>query len=216
MIHDILVAIPFGVILSFTIGPVFFLLIETSITKGLKSALFFNVGVFSADIIFILAAFFSTNGIRDSIKNNPNFLIFGGVLLTIYGIVLLRNTLKSYKSVVNDFYNINVERNFRKIFAKGFMLNFINIGVLLGWLSFIVIAESITISRYGSIIFIAAIIATSFIVDLFKIIISERLKNKLTPKIIFKSKRVIAFIILGFGLFLLVKSICSQMNFVFF
>ncbi len=34
MIEDILTGIPLGFFLSFMIGPVFFVLIETSITKG--------------------------------------------------------------------------------------------------------------------------------------------------------------------------------------
>ena len=39
MFDDIIAAIPFGIILAFTIGPVFFVLLETSATKGFKAAL---------------------------------------------------------------------------------------------------------------------------------------------------------------------------------
>jgi len=45
MFDDILTAIPFGIILAFTIGPVFFVLLETSATKGFRSALIFDFGV---------------------------------------------------------------------------------------------------------------------------------------------------------------------------
>ena len=45
MFDDILAAIPFGIILAFTIGPVFFVLLETSATKGFRSALIFDLGV---------------------------------------------------------------------------------------------------------------------------------------------------------------------------
>ena len=76
MIDDILTAIPFGIILAFTIGPVFFVLLETSATKGLKSALIFDCGVMLADIIFILVAFFSTSKLLKTIKVDPSFLIF--------------------------------------------------------------------------------------------------------------------------------------------
>ena len=50
MIESIFVAISLGVMLAFTIGPVFFLLIETSITKGIRSALAFDFGAISGDI----------------------------------------------------------------------------------------------------------------------------------------------------------------------
>src|SRR5690606_40695353 len=80
MFDAILAAIPFGIILAFTVGPVFFVLLETSATKGFKSALIFDLGVMLADIFFIAVAFFSTNRLLETIKDDPNFLIFGGVL----------------------------------------------------------------------------------------------------------------------------------------
>ena len=94
MLDAILAAIPFGIILSFTIGPVFFVLLETSATKGFKSALIFDCGVVFADIIFIIVAFFSTNKLLEKIKDDPNFLIFGGVLLVTYGIISFIKTEK--------------------------------------------------------------------------------------------------------------------------
>ena len=87
MIDDIITAIPFGIILAFTIGPVFFVLLETGATKGFRSALIFDLGVIFADILFILVAFFSTNKLLEKIKDDPNFLIFGGVLLVVYGFI---------------------------------------------------------------------------------------------------------------------------------
>ena len=59
MLNDILSAIPWGILLAFTIGPVFFVLLETSITKGFRAALIFDVGVVLGDIVFILIAYFS-------------------------------------------------------------------------------------------------------------------------------------------------------------
>ncbi|HRB73280.1 MAG TPA: LysE family translocator, partial [Flavobacterium sp.] len=41
MIDDILTGIPLGFFLSFMIGPVFFVLLETSITKGFRAAMSF-------------------------------------------------------------------------------------------------------------------------------------------------------------------------------
>ena len=57
MIETIFIAISLGVILAFTIGPVFFILIETSITKGIRSALAFDIGAISGDIFFIVLAY---------------------------------------------------------------------------------------------------------------------------------------------------------------
>ena len=52
-------AILYGFLLAFAVGPIFFILIETSITKGFRCALTFDLGAITADIVFILIAFFN-------------------------------------------------------------------------------------------------------------------------------------------------------------
>lgn len=203
MFDDVLSAIPFGIILAFTIGPVFFVLLETSATKGFKSALIFDLGVMLADILFIAVAFFSTNKLLDKIKDDPNFLVFGGVLLVVYGIITFTKTSKSFRSIVREYHKVEIQKNYGKLFLKGFLLNFINIGVLAGWLGFIIIANSFTETKSGVVVFLATILVTYFIVDIFKILIAKKLKNKLTPRRIFKTKKIIALVILGFGILLL-------------
>ena len=205
MFDDILAAIPFGIILAFTIGPVFFVLLETGATKGFKSALIFDCGVMFADIIFILVAFFSTSNLLDKIEGDPNFLIFGGVLLVVYGIISFVRTSKSFREIVKEYHKIDIQKKYGKLFLKGFLLNFINIGVLLGWVAFIVIANSLTETKDGVVVFLSTILIVYFLVDLVKIAIAKKLKNRLTPKRIFKTKKVIALVILGFGVLLLVQ-----------
>ena len=206
MFEDIIRAVPFGVILAFPIGPVFFVLLETSVTKGFKSALIFDLGVMFADIVFIIVAFFSTNKLLDKIKDDPNFLVFGGVLLVVYGFISFIKTSKSFRDIVKEYHRIDIQKKYGKLFLKGFLLNFINIGVLLGWVAFIVLANSLTDTKEGVIVFLSTILIVYFLIDLVKIVVSKKLKNKLTPRIIFKTKKIIALVILGFGVLLLVQA----------
>lgn len=207
MFDDILSAIPFGIILAFTIGPVFFVLLETSATKGFKSALIFDLGVMLADIFFIAVAFFSTNRLLEKIKDDPNFLVFGGVLLIAYGFISFTKTSKSFRSIVREYHKVEIQKNYHKLFLKGFLLNFINIGVLIGWVGFIVIGNSLTETKEGLIVFLSTILITYFIIDLFKIFAAKKLKNKLTPRLIYKTKKIIGLVILGFGLLLLLQAL---------
>ncbi len=205
VIHDILTAIPFGIILAFTIGPVFFVLLETSATKGFKSALIFDLGVILADILFILLAFYSANSLLQKIKDDPNFLVFGGVLLVAYGLISFIKTSKSFRSIVKEYHSVQIKRNYGMLFVKGFLLNFINIGVLAGWLGFIVVANSITQSENGVEIFILTMLITYFVIDLIKIAVAKRIRNKLTPRRIYKTKKIVALVILAFGVLLLIQ-----------
>ncbi len=212
MFDDILTAIPFGIILAFTIGPVFFVLLETSATKGFTSALVFDLGVILADIVFILLAFYSTNNLIDKIKDDPNFLIFGGVLLAVYGFISWVKTSRSFRSIVKEYHRVEIPKNdYGRLFVKGFLLNFINIGVLLGWLGFIVIGSSITESDNGVLVFIITMLSVYLLTDLLKIALAKRLRNKLTPRLIYKTKKIVALVILGFGVLLLTQGLFPEL-----
>ncbi|SHG82099.1 LysE family translocator [Winogradskyella jejuensis] len=211
MFDDILTAIPFGIILAFTIGPVFFVLLETSATKGFTSALIFDLGVILADVVFIVLAFLSTNRLVDKVKDDPSFLVFGGVLLVVYGVITFIKTSKSFRSIVREYHKVEIKKGYGKLFIKGFLLNFINVGVLLGWLGFIVIGTSLTTSKNGTLVFVVTMLVTYFVVDLFKIAAAKRLRSKLTPRRIFKTKKIVALAILVFGIILLTQGLFPEM-----
>ena len=81
---DYLTAIPLGFILSFSFGPLFFILLETSISKGLKQAFFMDLGVVFSDIVFFSIAYLGASKIITE-ENQPALFILGGVMLSAYG-----------------------------------------------------------------------------------------------------------------------------------
>ena len=87
MLEDIQAAIPLGFFLSFMVGPVFFVLLQTSAVKGFRAAITFDFGVLLADILFILLAYFSSFQLLENLSNQPGLYVFGGVILLIYGLV---------------------------------------------------------------------------------------------------------------------------------
>ena len=58
-----------GVFMAFMIGPVFFMLLKTSILKGARAAIAFNLGVILGDISFILIAYFGSRNLLEKIKD---------------------------------------------------------------------------------------------------------------------------------------------------
>ena len=205
MPEGILSAIPFGILLSITVGPVFFVLLETSATKGFKAALYFDFGVIIADILFLVIAFFSTNTLIESIKKDSNFLLIGGFLMLGYGIFSLIKTIKSYRLIIKEFYDTEVKTNFFQLFFKGFFLNFVNIGVLIGWVGFIVIANTLMSTKVGVIYFLAFMLLSYLATDLIKIVIAKQIKRRLNPKRIILLKKIISYVIIGFGFLLVVQ-----------
>ncbi|MCZ8168386.1 Threonine/homoserine/homoserine lactone efflux protein [Flavobacterium fontis] len=209
MLNDILAAIPWGFLLAFTIGPVFFVLLETSITKGFRAAMVFDAGVVFGDLVFILIAYFSTNQILERLKDDPALFIFGGVIMLTYGIISFIKEKKDFlkKRDEEQVEEDNIPKNnYLGLFFKGFFLNFINIGVLAFWMGIIIVfGPKLNMETDRIVLFIAVIILTYFAVDILKIMVAKQLKSRLTPNNIYKIKRVISVILMIFGSFLIVQ-----------
>jgi len=168
--NDFWTALPVGFFLSFTLGPVFFVLLETSITKGIRSAIFFNLGVILADIVFIILAYFSTSQLLNKIKDDPSWLAFGGVLLASYGCISFIQTIKERKKEPqqNSLESIN-KTNYLAQVLKGFFLNLINIGVLLFWLGIILlVAPKLEMNSVRITTFFITVLSVYFLIDLVK------------------------------------------------
>ncbi|KAA1247348.1 LysE family translocator [Aquimarina sp. RZ0] len=211
MIQDAQVAIPLGFLLAFLIGPVFFVLLETAAIKGFRAALAVDLGVILADIAFILIAYFSTNQILEKIKDDPALFIFGGMLLTTYGIISFIKEKKNYHKLRDTSVEIINKHNYFVLFFKGFLLNFINIGVLGFWIGVIVVAgPQMDMNENRIIIFFTMVLGTYLSTDIFKMLLAKRLKRKLTPKRTYIIKRWIGIIMIIFGGFLIIKGILPE------
>ncbi|HLS31656.1 MAG TPA: LysE family transporter [Flavobacteriaceae bacterium] len=206
MLQDVFAAIPLGIVLAFLFGPVFFVLLETAAIKGIRAAIVFDIGVILADLAFLLIAYFSTSRLLESIKDEPGLFIFGGTILITYGII----TFIKEKKIIP----LPKDQDVRKIkrgdwlgyIAKGFLLNFVNIGVLGFWLGLIIaFGPTMDMQPNRIVVFFAAILVTYFIVDLLKIILAKKLNHRLTPNLIYKFKRTISVIIALCGVVLMTR-----------
>lgn len=205
ILNDILSAIPLGFLLSFMIGPVFFVLLETSVVKGFRAAVVFDLGVVFADIVFILIAFFSSYRLIQSIKDDPALFIFGGLVMLTYGIIsFVKNKKESKKSLDEIDPKELAKTNYFSLFIKGFFLNFINIGVLGFWLAILItIGPQLELKASRMITFFSTLIVSYFITDIFKILLAKQLRNKLNPKNILLIKKFISIVLIICGVVLL-------------
>lgn len=206
MISEFIPAILLGIVLSFTIGPVFFTILEISVSKGFKAAVFFNIGVVFSEIVFFAVAYASTSNLLNSIQENPSWKILGGVLLAFYaGITLLgMYQNKEKKEQQNLFKSPPPSPNLVKNLIKGFGLNIINFAVLVFWILIVAnYAPGFQGSQYKMIVFFLVIVGTYFTIDLGKIYLAQQLKTSLTDSVITKIKFIVNAIILIIGLVLI-------------
>lgn len=206
MINDILSGIPWGIFLSFMIGPVFFILLETSIIKGFRAALVFDLGVILGDIVFIGIAYLGSYRLIQSLKDKPALFIFGGILMLVYGIISFLQLKKEEKVNTDIIDREIIKKNYGSLFVKGFFLNIINIGVLGFWLAIIIsVGPKLEMQTSRMITFFAAVILSYLFVDCIKILLAKQLKNKLTPLNILKIKKGISIVLMIFGVVLITQ-----------
>jgi len=209
MLQDILSAIPLGFFLSIMPGAVFFVLLETSVIKGFRAAVAFDAGAITSDIIFILIAYFSSYKLLENIKDDPSLFIFGGLIMVTYGIISFLKISKTVKDDLIDNASKDIlKKNYFSLFIKGFLLNFINIGVLGFWLAIIITwGPKLDMQPSRIMIFFISVIASYFSLDVCKILLAKQLRSKLTINNIMKIKKAISVILVIFGVALLFQGL---------
>lgn len=206
MINDILSGIPWGVFLSFMIGPVFFILLETSIIKGFRAALAFDLGVVSGDIIFIAIAYLGSFRLIQSLKDKPALFIFGGIVMLAYGIISYISLHKEKKINTKKIDNEIIRKDYFGLFIKGLFLNVINIGVLGFWLAVIIsIGPKLDMQTSRMMTFFSTVIITYLLVDCVKILLAKQLQSKMTPGNILRIKKGISVVLMVFGVVLITQ-----------
>jgi len=210
MLEDIQAAAPLGFLLSFMIGPVFFVLLETSATKGFRAGLSFNIGVIIADIVFLVIAYFSSFQLLENLNNQPGLFVFGGMILLVYGIVIfVKKEAQTKKKNLKAFAG-----TYLGLMVKGFLLNFINVGVLAFWLGLIVIVgPSLNNNPNRIFLFFSSVIVVYFVTDLVKIVLAKQLKRYLTKERVLIIKKGLGIVLVVCGIVLITKGFLPKEKF---
>jgi len=205
-------AVIVGIFLAFMIGPVFFMLIQTSILKGFRAAFMFDLGVVFGDVLFLIIAYFGSRGILLKIKEFPYLFLFGGIIMMTYGVIMFLNH-KQKRIVQDEKLVIKTKSNFVQLFFNGFFLNIINVGVLGFWIGMILIyGARFKMNEKKIFWFFITVLLTYLLIDVGKILLAKKLREKMTPSIIYKLKQVMGIILIVFGLVLSLESFIPKEN----
>ena len=213
-------AFSIGFMLSILIGPVFFILLETSITKGFRAAISFDLGVFLSDVLYILIAVMFMEQIKglDTASNKILFGFIGGTIFIIYGLftffkkpVNFESDLIDTDAVVN--YPVTQTKDYIMLGVKGFLLNFANPLVIFYWLSVASFANRFAPGKSSLgwvFLFIAIVLLTFFGVDILKILAAKKLRPLVNQKLLIALNRVIGIVFCLFGVFLILQNLIPK------
>lgn len=187
----------FGLIFIFSLGPGFFALVQTSVQKGFKKALFLAFGISMSDIIYVVLALMGVVSFLERPVFRMWMAIVGTLVLFAYGVY---SWFKKPKVYENEIAGGN-EMSIIKYVAKGFILNGLNPFIVIFWVGIIgVVAVKYDYTFNQQVFFFMGALTTILITDILKALIAHRFRSVITPRSILILNRSIGVILIIFGL----------------
>ena len=203
MLELIFYAVGLGIMLSLVfIGPIFFLLIETSFSRGPRHALALDFGVVSADLICILVSYYASADLVSLIDKHPGFYRISAFLILIYAIYMILSRTKMHIEGEERL----IDQDYLKTFLNGFLLNLLNIGVVLFWLVTVVSVRNAYPRVEDFVLYIGIVIGTYLLIDLAKIILAKQFHDRLNQRVANKIRKGVGCILVIFSIFIFLQS----------
>ncbi len=219
-LEGVIIGLSLALVMGF--GPSFFTLIQTSISRGFKSAMFLDLGIIMNDIM-VVALMMMTN-VHFNIDNKENMIYAGisaGIILIIFGIYTF---LLSPEKIINisEHNNQKIEKMHEKFvdspkwyiyITKGFIINIFNPFVWIFWVTCVATASSnFAGHKYSMIIFFAGVFATVLFFDILKAAGAYSLKRFFTETMMKRLNQVTGVILMLFGLFIAIRVLFFPMS----
>ncbi len=205
MDFNLLTPITVGFFTAFIMGPVFWVLLETSITKGFKAAVAFDLGVMFADVCFIGVCYLGSFQLLEDDQNKQGLFVLGGTILLLYGLFSWINRNKKSKEQPEIQES---KKNYFGLAVKGFAINILNVGVFIFWGGVTIVSSPSSGKSFTSfVLFFSIVLLSYFITDLLKISVANRFKSFLTGKGIIIVNSIVSLILIVSGIILIIKGV---------
>lgn len=203
MIYPLLKGILMGLTIAISLGPGFFAIFHTSVSKGFKAGIVIATGILISDLVLIVLSYF---GLESLISKQQLiwFGIAGGLILFISGMVTLFRKPVSIDNS-SEFAPVANSKN-HLLLLQGFILNISNPLNLFFWLGVLGFAgNTFGINSRDFFIFMCGLILTAFTADLFKSFLAGFLTQVLNTKYIAILHKVTGIVFLLAGAFVIYK-----------
>ncbi len=204
MIEAILKGLILGILLGISVGPVIFSILKQSLNNGHRGGYAFALGVFISDFILVFICNMFTEIFNVVLEHELIIGIAGSSLLIALGIYNF-----FFRKVPAADNGMLVIANLRKrdiagILFSGFFMNALNPGTLLFWFAATatITADSKMVAhpeQYRLIVFLTALLF-NLSADFSKVLLANKIRNKLTPHNIHIINRISGVVLILFGI----------------
>lgn len=207
MLNALLQGLLLGIVLVIFVGPVFFMLIQTSVTQGVKAALILDAGIVSSDIFCIIISYFGLAQLMQRPVISLVFTITGGVALIAYGIF----TAVAKEKVKDPEMPPGLTKAHGiKLFIKGFIFNTSVPSVVFFWIATVTLAiAQFHHNRMETLTYLATVVLTYLAFDILKIYLASKAKKFFSAKRQPAIKKVAGLALVVFGVVIIYKVIAG-------
>jgi threonine/homoserine/homoserine lactone efflux protein len=184
-----------GLFMAISVGPTLFAVIRYSMNHSWKSGVAFVLGVSLSDIMYVTLANLAAPFLEMLHTYERTLAYGGGGILMIIG---LRGLLGKYKPQRPSQRLTEVSGgHYFRIFSSGFLINTVNPGVVLSWLTAVtIIAVHGTTYRF---VFFASCLTVVLGVDFLKVLLADSIRKRLTLRVVMYLNRISAGVLFTFG-----------------
>lgn len=191
--------VAFGALFVFTIGPTFFAILQSSLSKGFVAGAATALGISVCDISYATLA---SMGLSQLVENESFrwwLALIGGVLLFVFGVISM--VRKPEMATIADEGD---KGGLGKYFLKGVLINGINPFVVIFWMGIIgMTTVNWGYSGWEQHLFIIGMLSMILSTDMLKSFLANRLRIWITMKRIALINKIVgaALVLFSFQLF---------------
>ncbi len=189
----------FGFVLALMIGPVFFILLQTSIERGVMHGLSVGFGETMSDILFLMVYYIGFTHI------NPEgwftrFVGFGGVvILLVAGVLTISKARKNWKYPKTEIPDVSK----KSCFLKGFMVNSFNPFVYVFWAGVMGVLKNKYAGHPQYIItFCIGIFVLKLLMDIVKAVLAGKIRSRISGPVLHRVSAGIGIILIVYAIVL--------------
>jgi threonine/homoserine/homoserine lactone efflux protein len=193
-----------GLLLGISVGPIIFSILKQSLNNGHRGGYAFIAGVSASDVLLVLICNMFTH-LFDAVMQHELIIGIAGSSLLI-GLGIYNFFFRKVQTAENGMLAVNNLRTHHLlgIFFSGFFMNTLNPGSFLFWFAATatITADSKLVDhpdQYRFIVFLTALLF-NLSSDTAKVLLANKIRLKLTPHNVHIINRISGFILIGFGI----------------
>ncbi len=156
------------------VGPVFFLLLNSSFQSGTRAGIAVALGIIVSDMVCLALCYYGLSSIFNAEENKLWIGVIGAMIVLALGI----NYLLKRAKITSEISTASM--GFQAFFLKGFSVNFFNPFVFAVWIGVFNYGQQKFPETQSLIIFLISVLLGIFTTDLLKVFLSKKVKKFLS------------------------------------